>query len=74
MRIAAIVLAVFILFFGLRMILIAFQTALRGKVLVRQGFRTHWQPLPDPGEALKIAFRDAILGLLMIVLAFVMLF
>lgn len=74
MRIMAIVLAAFILLFGLRMIVMAFQTALSGKVLVRQGFRTRWQPAPDIGEAWKIAFRDGILGLLMVVLAFVMLF
>jgi hypothetical protein len=74
MKIVAIFLAVLILFFGLRMVLTALQTALSGKVLVRQGFRTRWQPAPDMNEAWKIAFRDGLLGLLLIVLAFMMLF
>jgi hypothetical protein len=60
MKIVAIFLAVLILFFGLRMVLTALQTALSGKVLVRQGFRTRWQPAPDMNEAWKIAFRDGL--------------
>lgn len=74
MKIAGIVIAVLVLLFGLRMVLTALQTALSGKILVRQGFRTHWQPAPDINEAWKVAFRDGVMGLLLITLAFVILF
>ena len=74
MKIVAIVVAILVLLFGLRMILTALQTALSGKILVRQGFRTHWQPAPDINEAWKVAFRDGVMGLLLIALAFFLLF
>ena len=74
MKLVAIVVAILVLLFGLRMILTALQTALSGKILVRQGFRTHWQPAPDINEAWKVAFRDGVMGLLLIALAFFLLF
>ncbi len=55
--------------FGLRLIYVAVKTALSGKVLVRQGFRTTWQPAPNHADALKTAFRDGLMGILLIVLA-----
>jgi hypothetical protein len=74
MKIAGIVIALLVLLFGLRMILTALQTALSGKILVRQGFRTHWQPAPTMNEAWKVAFRDGVMGLLLLALAFLILF
>lgn len=67
MRILGLAAAALVILFGLRLTLIAMQTAVRGAVLVRSGFRTEWQPI-DRGEALKRAFRDGLMGILLLVL------
>jgi hypothetical protein len=74
MKIGAIVLAVVVLLFGLRLVSIAFKTAFSGKILVRQGLRSHWEPSSSMNEAWKIAFRDGFMGVLLVVLAFLILF
>lgn len=51
------------------MLLMAARTAISGKVLTRQGIRTKWQPAPTMNDAWKVAIRDALMGLLLIVLA-----
>ena len=58
--------AALVFIFGFRMIYVAARTAFSGKVLVRQGLRTHWQTAPN---ALQVALRDALMGLLLLVLA-----
>ncbi|MEW5957558.1 MAG: hypothetical protein AB1801_07535 [Chloroflexota bacterium] len=68
MRILAIAMAALVFVAGFRLITVAIKTALSGKVLVRQGLRSDWQRAPDRNEALKIAFRDGLMGLLLIVL------
>lgn len=68
MRILGIVLALGALLFGFRMIIIAIRMAMSGKILVRQGTRTHWQPAPTPHDAWKYALRDIIMGLLFVIL------
>jgi hypothetical protein len=71
MRILGLVAAGLILLFGLRLTLMAMQTALRSAVMVRRGIRTEWQPV-ERGEALKRAFRDGLMGILLLVLGVVM--
>lgn len=73
MRIVAIFAAALVIIFGARMVVTALQTALSGKILVRQGIRTKWQPAPTRDEAWKVAFRDGLMGLLLIVLGVVLL-
>lgn len=68
MRIFAIGVAALVFVFGFRLVTIALQTALKGKILVRHGVRSEWQPAPNRNEAMKIAFRDGLMGLLLIVL------
>jgi hypothetical protein len=43
-------------------------------LLIRQGFRSFWHPAPSRTEALKTAFRDGLLGILLIILGIVMIF
>lgn len=68
MRILAIVIAGVVILFGFRLITIALQTAVSGKILVRNGVRREWQPAPTPNDAWKVAFRDGLMGVLLIVL------
>jgi hypothetical protein len=74
MRIFNIVLAALLLLFGLRMVLTAVQTAISGKILVRQGIRSKWQPVSVRSDAWKVALRDGLMGLLLIVLGVVLIF
>ncbi|NJN93003.1 MAG: hypothetical protein HC875_02390 [Anaerolineales bacterium] len=74
MKIFNIVLAAFLLLFGLRMVLTAGQTAISGKILVRQGIRSKWQPAAVRSDAWKLAIRDGLMGLLLIVLGVVLIF
>ncbi len=74
MKIFSIVLAAFVLLFGLRLVLTAVQTALSGKILVRQGIRSKWQPATIRSDAWKRAIRDGLMGLLLIVLGVVLVF
>lgn len=71
MRIFGLVAAGLILLFGLRLTLVAMQTAIRGEVMVRRGIRAEWQPV-ERGEALKQALRDGLMGILLLVLGVVM--
>ena len=73
MRILGIFVAAFALIIGIRMVTLAIRTALSGKILTRQGVRTRWQPAPTMNDAWKIAFRDAIMGILLIILGFTLL-
>jgi len=68
MRIVAIFIAGIAILFGVRMVITALITALSGKVLVRQGVRTKWQPAPTMNDAWKVAFRDGLMGLLLVIL------
>jgi hypothetical protein len=74
MKIFNIVLAAFLLIFGLRMVLTAVQAAISGKILVRQGIRSKWQPVAVRSDAWKAAIRDGLMGLLLIVLGAVLVF
>ena len=74
MRIAGIFLAIISILFGLRLIVTALQAILTGRVLVRQGIRTKWQPAPDMSEVWKLAFRDVLMGVLLIILGVMLIF
>ncbi|MCB0209021.1 MAG: hypothetical protein KDJ52_06820 [Anaerolineae bacterium] len=74
MRIAGIFLAALSIIFGLRMIVTAAQAIYTGKVLVRHGIRTQWQPAPAMSDVWKIAFRDALMGVLLITLGVMLIF
>ena len=68
MKIFGIVFAVFAIIIGLRMAFIAVRTALTGKIVVRRGVRSHWETLPNRDDVWRHAFRDAIFGILLIIL------
>jgi hypothetical protein len=68
MPVLALIFSALAMLFGLRLIITALQTAFTGKVLVRQGVRFRWQPAPDRDAAWRIAFRDGLTGVLLIVL------
>lgn len=68
MPVLSVILSALALLFGLRLIITAAQTAITGKVLVRQGVRFHWRPAPNRDHAWKTAFRDGLTGILLIVL------
>jgi len=68
MRILALAIAMAALLFGFRMIFIAIRMAMSGKVLVRDGMRSRWQPAPTPQDAWKYALREIIMGLLFVIL------
>ncbi len=68
MRILGILFAVVALLIGLRMTFIAIVTAFTGKVMVRHGVRSRWEPAPTMNDAWKYAFRDALMGILFIIL------
>ncbi len=54
------------------MIVTALRTALSGQILVRQGVRTRWRPAPTMNDAWKVAFRDGLMGILLIALGILM--
>ena len=68
MRILGIVLAVIAILLGLRMVFSAIYMAFSGKVMVRQGLRNHWVTAPSMNDAWKMAFRNALMGLLLVIL------
>lgn len=74
MKILTVLIAVFVLLIGLRLLLTAAQAVISGKILVRRGFRSTWQPAPNRNEVWKLALRDGLLGLLLMVLGAVMIF
>jgi len=73
MRILGIFVAAFALLFGVRMVALAVRTAFSGKILTRHGVRSQWLPAPTMNDAWKVAFRDAIMGILLIILGFTLL-
>jgi hypothetical protein len=73
MRLLVILIAAIAFIVGCRMILVAGRTAFSGKMLVRQGIRSRWQPAASINDAWKVAIRDALMGLLLIVLSVSML-
>jgi hypothetical protein len=68
MRILGIFFAAVSLIFGFRLVATALYAALSGKLLVRQGVRTRWVPAPTINDAWKAAFRDGLMGVLLILL------
>ncbi len=66
MKLAGLVIAGLVLLFGLRLIGMALQTAITGKVLIRRGWQGHWQKTPTRQDALKTAFRDGLMGALLL--------
>jgi len=71
MRLVGLAVAALVILFGIRLILIALKTAFSREILVREGIRTRWQPIA-PEQAWKRAFRDGVMGLLLVVLGVVM--
>jgi hypothetical protein len=73
MRVFALFIAALVIIFGFRLVTIALQSFFSGKILVRQGVRrSEWQPAPDKNEVWKVAIRDGLMGLLLIVLGVVL--
>jgi hypothetical protein len=68
MRILALIIAALVIIFGARLLMIALQTIVSGKILVRRGVRREWQPAPHPDDVWKAALRDSLMGLLLLVL------
>lgn len=71
MTLIGLAVAALVTLFGLRLILIATQTALSGKVMIRQGMHTRWQPVAAE-EAWRTAFREGLMGLLLLILGIVL--
>ena len=74
MKILTVLIAILILLIGLRLLLTAAQAAISGKILVRRGFRSSWQPALNRNEVWNLAARDGLLGLLLMVLGTMMIF
>jgi hypothetical protein len=53
---------------GLRMVGAAIYTFMNGKVLVRQGLKTKWVPVPPDTDFFKLLFRDTLMGVLLVIL------
>ncbi len=68
MPILSLVIAALVILFGFRLVTIALQSVVSGKILVRHGTRREWQPAPNPEEVWKGALRDGLMGILLIVL------
>lgn len=71
MRLFGLAVAALLVLFSFRLLTMAFQSALKSQVMVRDGLRWKWQPVP-PEQAWQRAFRDGLMGLLLLVLAMVM--
>jgi hypothetical protein len=69
----ALILAGLAFLIGVRLLTIAFQTAVRSQILTRQGMRYKWRPVPSD-QAWQRAFRDGMMGALFIVLGIFMLY
>ena len=74
MRILGIIFAVLAIILGLRIAFIAIITVFSGKVLVRKGLRSSWQTPANTEDIWRYAFRDAIMGILLIILGVVLIF
>ncbi len=74
MRMLFLLTAILIILLGLRLIGVAIRTAWRGQVLTRRGLQMAWQPTTSRTDALKIAGRDGLMGLLLVVLGLVIIF
>ncbi|MDM8530757.1 hypothetical protein QUF63_06250 [Anaerolineales bacterium HSG25] len=72
MRPLGIILAIFILLYGARMLVTSAQAAITGRVLMRRGLRIFWYPAPSRAEAVKVALRDGLMGALLMLLGIVM--
>jgi len=72
MRLLGIVIAVFFLLYGARLLVTSAQAAITGRVLMRHGLRTFWYPAPSRTEAIKVALRDGLMGALLVVLGIAM--
>lgn len=72
MKILGLIFAVLAILMGLRMAFIAVRTAVTGRIVVRRGLRSHWERLPNRDEAWGYALRDAIFGILLIILGVAM--
>jgi hypothetical protein len=68
MRIVALFIAALVVIVGLRMVGAAIYTAFTGKVLVRRGVRAQWVTAPNQDVIWGIAFRDGLMGILLVVL------
>ena len=68
MRIVALFIAALVVIIGLRMVGAAIYTVFTGKVLVRRGVRTQWVTVPNRDVTWGIAFRDGVMGILLVVL------
>jgi hypothetical protein len=68
MRIVALFIAALVVIIGLRMVGAAIYTAFTGKVLVRKGVHTKWVTAPNQDVIWGIAFRDGLMGILLVVL------
>ncbi len=73
MRIFTVLLAGLVIIVGVRLVTTALHVVFSGKILVRQGIRSKWQTAPARNEAWKIAIRDGLMGILLIVLGVVLL-
>ena len=74
MPILSVVISTIVILIGLRLVLTAIQAGFTGKVLVRHGLRSQWQLTRNRNDAWRVAARDGLMGVLLIVLGVVLLF
>lgn len=68
MRILGILFAVLAILMGLRITFIGVITAFSGKVMVRRGIKSGWEPAANRDEAWRFALRNVVMGILLIIL------
>lgn len=59
---------------GLRIVGAAIYTFTSGKVLVRKGVKTQWVSAPPGTDLFKLLLRDALMGILLVVLGVALIF
>ena len=59
---------------GLRIVGAAIYTFTSGKVLVRKGVKTQWVSAPSGTDLFKLLLRDALMGILLVVLGVALIF
>jgi hypothetical protein len=67
-RILGIIFAVLAILMGLRITFIGVITAFSGKVMVRRGIKSGWEPAVNRDEVWRFALRNVVMGILLVIL------
>lgn len=72
MKILGLIFAVLAILMGLRITFIGVITAFSGKVMVRRGVKSGWEPAASRDEAWRLALRNVVMGILLVILGVAM--